>query len=110
MIVIGLFYAAVFVGLIFTAAVVAERMTGGGPLPPVTQPPPLPGAYAEEVRSRVQSSRSRRVRSEVSEDLQGVSFTCEGHCRARRTLHEDHGDGTATCTRCGAPRHTTDGN
>lgn len=33
---------------------------------------------------------------------------CEGTCRGARP-HEDHGDGTATCTDCGTPRVTSPG-
>jgi hypothetical protein len=40
---------------------------------------------------------------------QRLLLACEGHCRGR-TRHEDHGDGSATCTGCGTPRTTaTDG-
>lgn len=107
--IIVLFYLAVFAALAVAAFAVAERVAWARPLPRVTQrqlPPPLPGAYAEDVRTRIPSRRSRRAVPALYEDLQATSLPCEGRCLARTTLHEDHGDGSATCTRCGTPRST----
>lgn len=104
--IIVLFYIAVFAALGVAAFAVAERVAWARPLPRVTQRqlPPLPGAYAEDVRTRIPSRLSQRARPALYEDLQATSLHCEGPCLARHTLHENHGDGTATCTRCGTPR------
>lgn len=106
----ALLYIYAGVAVVLALLVAADQLYRARPLPRVQQRqlPPLPGAYAEDVRIRIPSSRSRRAQAELYEDLQARSLACQGQCLgSRRTLHEDHGDGTATCTRCGTPRHTT---
>jgi len=104
-----LLYIYAAVAVVLALLVAGDRLYRSRPLPRVTQRqlPPLPGAYAEDVRTRIPSSRSRRTARVLEEDLRAVSLSCEGQCRGRTALHEDHGDGTATCTRCGTPRATT---
>lgn len=100
--IIGLFCVVAFIGLFFLVQIVADQLDARRSLPPVTQRtlPPLPGTYVEEVRSRVPS----RLKYSPGELL---VLACEGYCSGRTARHEDAGDGTATCTRCGTPRHTT---
>lgn len=111
MLIIAAFYTVVFIGLFFAAQAIVQRGDARRPLPRVTQrrPPPLPGAYAEDVRIRIPSSRTRRTRGAVAvrqgEAGERRFLLCEGDC-VGLTHHEDAGDGTATCPGCGTPRST----
>ncbi|QQM44977.1 hypothetical protein [Streptomyces liliifuscus] len=109
MTVLVLFSALCAVVLFIVALGVADRLREARPLPRVVQRtlPPLPGAYVEDVRTRIPGRHGRRARP-VSV-VCGLLLPCEGTCRGR-TRHEDDGDGTATCMPCGTPRPvTTDG-
>ncbi|MEW2570464.1 hypothetical protein [Streptomyces sp. NPDC047070] len=107
-----LLYAYAAAAVVLALLVVGDQLFGSRPLPRVVQRqlPPLPGAYAEDVRTRVVSVRSRRAGATDSSRF-GVAgclrfLLCEGHC-VGLTHHEDAGDGTSTCRRCGTPRSTT---
>ncbi|MFD9445482.1 hypothetical protein ACFWBR_42445 [Streptomyces sp. NPDC060006] len=98
-----LFYVLLGIGLYFAALFIANQLVEARPLPRLTQelPPPLPGTYVVEVRSRIPGRLGRRARP--SSARCGLLLPCEGTCRGR-TRHEDDGDGTATCVPCGTPR------
>lgn len=109
---IVLFYVVLFIGLYFVAQAVVCRLVEARPLPRVTQRqlPPLPGAYVEEVRTRIPgrlSLHGRRPCPASDEGGQMRLLPCEGYCPGR-TPHEDDGDGTATCMPCGTPRAAAD--
>ncbi|MGW3417026.1 hypothetical protein [Streptomyces phaeochromogenes] len=101
-----LFSSVLAVALLFAVLAVAEQLRETRPLPRVMQRtlPPLPGAYVEDVRTRIPGRHGRRARPASAGC--GLLLACEGTCRGR-TRHEDDGDGTATCMPCGTPRPVT---
>ncbi|MFI6274275.1 hypothetical protein [Streptomyces sp. NPDC050988] len=109
--IILLFYVALFVLIFFVANAIAEELREARPLPRVKQLPPRLVAtpswvYGDVLRERHRARRARQAMSSNSEGGRLVRLSCEGHC-AGSTTHEDDGDGTATCRRCGTPRSST---